>query len=196
MWGRVRRLMVLISGTVTGLVGVLSYNPPHLAGAITAPLAPTPKTEIQPSTSGVIVQQPKEKGPSTKSSSQVDTSKTSGKKKASTSQPAPKQPQTTIEVTPQAEVVTTTFQGSTAQTKYGPVQVQISVSNGQITNAEALAYPSRDRRSLQISHAVIPWLVQETLRIQSANVMSVSGATITTNAWNSSLASALQKAGK
>ena len=92
--------------------------------------------------------------------------------------------------------MTTTFQGSTAQTKYGPVQVQIMVSNGQITNAEALAYPSRDRRSLQISHAVIPWLVQETLRIQSANVMAVSGATITTNAWNSSLASALQKAGE
>ena len=191
-----RRLIVLLSGTVTGLVGVLSYNPPHLAGAMTAPSAPTPTEEVQPATSGAVVQQPKEKGPSTKTSSRVDTSKTSGGKTASTPQPTQKQPQTTIEVTPQEEVVTTTFQGSTAQTKYGPVQVQISVSNGQITNAEALAYPSRDRRSLQISHAVIPWLVQETLRIQSANVMAISGATITTNAWNSSLASALQKAGK
>ena len=191
-----RRLLVLLSGTITGLVGVLSYNPPHLAGAMTAPLATTPANQTQPEASSTAVESPRAMSPATETPSNTAASKNSNAKKLSTPKQAEKQAQTQPDVAPQEVVVATTFQGSAASTKYGPVQVQITVSNGHITNAEALVYPSRDRRSLQISQAVIPWLVQETLRIQSSGVMAVSGATITTNAWNSSLASALQKAGK
>jgi len=42
---------------------------------------------------------------------------------------------------------------------------------------------------------MIPWLTQETLKVQSTNIMNVSGATITGNAWKYSLASAMQQAG-
>lgn len=190
-----KRAFILLSGTVTGLVGVLSYNPPHLAGAMTSPLA----TSDQLTTSN----QPEEVAPthqaSTERQSKGSSQPSQSKSKApSASRSSATATQTEVQQSPPVQETGSngTFLGNSSSTKYGPVQVQITVTNGVITNAQALAYPSRDRRSIQISQAVIPWLAQETLRIQSASVMAVSGATITTNAWNTSLASALQKAGK
>ena len=80
-------------------------------------------------------------------------------------------------------------------TWWGPVQVEITVSNGQITNVSTLQYPNGDRRSLNISNQVLPWLQQEALRTQSTNITGISGATYTSNGFRTSLASALQKAG-
>lgn len=190
-----KRAFILLSGTVTGLVGVLSYNPPHLAGAMTSPLA----TSDQLTTSN----QPEEVAPTNQASAERQSKGSSQPSQSKSKAPSASRSSATAtqrEVQPSPPVQETgangTFLGNSSSTKYGPVQVQITVTNGVITNAQALAYPSRDRRSIQISQAVIPWLAQETLRIQSASVMAVSGATITTNAWNNSLASALQKAGK
>lgn len=184
-----RRILVLISGTITGLVGVLAYNPPHIAGA---KISPVDQDNLQVD---APVQEPvssptaqRKSSTQRKSDPNLQASdKRSGDVKSS-AQPNPPAANTTD--------TTSSFDGDIAPTKYGPVQVRVTVANGVIMDAQALAYPSRDRRSLQISQSVIPWLTQETLRIQSASVMAVSGATITTNAWNRSLESALQKAGK
>lgn len=192
-----KRAFVLLSGTVTGLVGVLSYNPPHLAGAMSTPIIaldtnslPDQQPADDTATSNTINGTPSQSRTAANTPKASDNVNTTQEKSPKTSS----QPRSTP-MQQQSDVVGT-YRGDVVSTKYGPVQVQINVTNGQITSAEVLAYPSRDRRSLQISQAVLPWLVQETVRIQSASVMAVSGATITTNAWNNSLASALQKAGK
>lgn len=85
--------------------------------------------------------------------------------------------------------------GATAQTRWGPVQVQITVKDGKIVDATALQYPNGDRRSQWISQQAVPWLIEETLAEQRANVQNIGGATYTTAGWRQSLASAMQKAG-
>ena len=75
------------------------------------------------------------------------------------------------------------------------MQVQITLSNGKITAAKALQYPNNDFRSQQISQQAIPYLVQETLAAQSANIQGVGGASYTSQGWYDSLVSALAKAG-
>ena len=88
-----------------------------------------------------------------------------------------------------------TVTGATSQTRWGPVQVQITVKDGKIVDAVGLQYPNGDRRSQWISDQAIPWLVEETLSEQIANVQIIGGATYTSNGWRQSLASAMQKAG-
>ena len=85
--------------------------------------------------------------------------------------------------------------GATAQTRWGPVQVQITVKDGKIIDAVGVQYPNGDRRSLWISEQAIPWLVEETLAEQIADVQIIGGATYTSMGWRQSLASAMQKAG-
>jgi len=73
--------------------------------------------------------------------------------------------------------------------------VQIVVVNGKITNAIALTYPNNSFRDKQINSQAIPFLVQETLAAQSANIQGVGGASFTSQGWANSLQSALKKAG-
>ncbi|MEI6867844.1 MAG: FMN-binding protein [Actinomycetes bacterium] len=91
--------------------------------------------------------------------------------------------------------VSGTFSGATANTQFGPVQVQIVVQNGKITNAIALQAPSSGGRTQQINAQAIPYLIQETLKAQSANIQGVGGASYTSNGWAQSLQSAITKAG-
>jgi uncharacterized protein with FMN-binding domain len=91
--------------------------------------------------------------------------------------------------------VSGTFTGQAAQTFYGAVQVEITISNGKITAARALTYPTESFRDQQINQQAIPYLVQETLQAQSANIQGVGGASYTTQGWIASLQSALTKAG-
>jgi uncharacterized protein with FMN-binding domain len=77
--------------------------------------------------------------------------------------------------------------------KYGTVQVGIRVKDGKIIKAWAAKYPTGE--SAPYSEFSIPRLVSETVGATSANVARVSGATLTSKAWASSLASAMSKAG-
>jgi uncharacterized protein with FMN-binding domain len=86
-----------------------------------------------------------------------------------------------------------TITGKTVQTRWGPVQLSATVSNGQITAIDALQYPSGDGRSLQISRYSIPVLTQEALSAQSANIQGVGGATYTTRGYQQSLQSILDQ---
>ena len=102
---------------------------------------------------------------------------------------------TPVATTKQSSGITGTFKGDTSQTRWGPVQVEITLTNGKITDVTTLQYPNGDRKSMNISSRVIPWLQEETLQVQSANISGISGATYTSTGFQSSLASALQKAG-
>jgi len=83
--------------------------------------------------------------------------------------------------------------GASSITRWGPVQVAITVSGGKITAASAPLSPSEDPRSVSINRIAIPKLVQSTLTAQNANVNAVSGATYTSESYKISLQSAIDK---
>src|SRR4051794_22553431 len=89
----------------------------------------------------------------------------------------------------------TTVTGAAAQTRYGPVQVQITVSNGKITAVDAVEYPTESSRDAEINAYAIPRLDQEALTARSANIDMISGAAYTSSGFINSLQSALNKAG-
>ena len=90
---------------------------------------------------------------------------------------------------------TATVTGSSTDTRWGPVQVQIAVANGEITDVTVVEYPTGNGKDRQINARALPVLVQETLDAQSADIDMVSGATVTSEGYNGSLQSALDEAG-
>jgi len=88
-----------------------------------------------------------------------------------------------------------TVTGDVAQTRWGPVQVQITTDgSGTITDVEVLQYPSGNHEDDQINAYALPQLVQATLDAQSADIDMVSGATVTSEGYLQSLQSALDQA--
>ncbi len=88
-----------------------------------------------------------------------------------------------------------TYAGSSVNTQFGSVQVQVTISGGAITDVTPLHLTDQGGRSVQISNYAAPILHDEVLQAQSSRVSNVSGATYTTDAYLSSLQSALDKAG-
>jgi uncharacterized protein with FMN-binding domain len=89
---------------------------------------------------------------------------------------------------------TKTYNGSTASTRWGDVQVTITVTNGKITGVQVPVYPSGNGRDQEINAYALPILTQETLQAQSANIDTVSGATVTSDGYLQSLQAALDAA--
>ncbi|MFG2465810.1 FMN-binding protein, partial [Streptomyces canus] len=79
-------------------------------------------------------------------------------------------------------MVTTT----TIDTEKGPVQLQVTFSGTKITAVKMLQQPNHPQTT-----AAVPKLVAETLEAQSADIDTVSGATITSDAYKESLQAAI-----
>jgi uncharacterized protein with FMN-binding domain len=90
---------------------------------------------------------------------------------------------------------TKTVTGETAQTRWGPVQVKITLTNGRITDVSAVQSPSDNPRDQEINSYALPELRREVLAAQSAKIDTVSGATYTSDGYRQSLQSALDSAG-
>ena len=88
----------------------------------------------------------------------------------------------------------TVVDGSVAQTRWGPVQVQVTIAGGRITNVTVLRQPNGNRRDQEINASAIPQLNQEVLAAQSAQVDTVGGATVTSDGYVQSLQAALDAA--
>jgi len=86
------------------------------------------------------------------------------------------------------------FDGSTVQTRWGPVQVRITVSGGKITEVETVRYPDGNRRDREINEYALPILREAALTAQSADIDTVSGATITSDGYIGSLQAAIDAA--
>jgi uncharacterized protein with FMN-binding domain len=87
-----------------------------------------------------------------------------------------------------------TYSGTSEATRYGNVQVQVTISGGKITDVTALHLTDAEPRSVEISNEAAPILRDEVLKAQSAAVATVSGATYTTEGYLASLQSALDQA--
>jgi uncharacterized protein with FMN-binding domain len=90
---------------------------------------------------------------------------------------------------------TATVTGTATDTRWGPVQVQITVANGEISDVTVVEYPTGNGKDREINARALPVLVQETLDAQSADIDMVSGATVTSEGYIGSLQSALDEAG-
>lgn len=87
-----------------------------------------------------------------------------------------------------------TYTGDTSMNRWGPVQVQITVNDGLITDVTTLQFPDGDRKSIAINNQAIPWLIEATLAAQNADVDTISGATYTSESYRESLQSAIDDA--
>lgn len=86
------------------------------------------------------------------------------------------------------------FTGNVADAYYGPMQVKAIISGGKITDILFLQYPSDRRTSIEINTQAMPYLKQEAIQAQSAQVDIVSGATQSSKGFRDTLQSALDKA--
>ena len=87
-----------------------------------------------------------------------------------------------------------TYAGDAIDTRYGPVQVQITVADGKITAVDVLQVPMSDRHDQMINSQAVPIYNDEAVQAQSANIDVVSGATFTWEGYTQSLQSAIDKA--
>ncbi|NUP34120.1 MAG: FMN-binding protein, partial [Streptomycetaceae bacterium] len=89
---------------------------------------------------------------------------------------------------------TGTIAGDTIDTRYGPVQVAVTLAEGKVTAVQVLQVPSENRRDRSIAASAVPKLTKEALAAQTAHIDAVSGATYTSEGYIRSLQSALDQA--
>jgi uncharacterized protein with FMN-binding domain len=85
-----------------------------------------------------------------------------------------------------------TFAGTEVSERYGRIRVTIAISGGRITDVTA-TYPTGGETG-SINARAIPRLRQAALTAQSAKIDTVSGATYTSEAYQQSLQSAIDRA--
>jgi uncharacterized protein with FMN-binding domain len=116
---------------------------------------------------------------------------------------------TTATAKPKVVVATRRFVGTAAEAdRWGPLQVAITVRKTTTTVGRKVTvrrrivaigvptYPNHTDRSVFINEQALPYLKQEALRAQSANIQLVSGATDTSYAFQQSLQAAILAARK
>jgi uncharacterized protein with FMN-binding domain len=81
--------------------------------------------------------------------------------------------------------------GAVENTRFGPVQVQLTFVGTKITAVKTLQSPSEDGRSASINSYATPMLEKEVLASQSAQIDTVSGATYTSDGYVQSVQSAI-----
>ena len=134
-------------------------------------------------------------GATTGSSSGTGTTGASGTDAADSSAAAGSATSATEAASATTSAADGTYTGSAVSTRWGDVQVQVTISGGTIADVTALQLTDHDGRSIQISNRAEPVLRSEVLQAQSASVAMVSGATYTSAAYLQSLQSALDQAG-
>lgn len=173
-----KKIIYAVLATVTGLVLLFSYRTSLDAVAPAANAATTTKATTGSGTSG---SSSGSSTPSTSSGSDSSGSTSSGSTSSGTA-------------TTSSGLKDGTFTGQAADTRYGAVQVAITVSGGTITDVSVPQYPNTERRDEQINAQAIPILISETKNAQSAQIDMVSGATFTSDGYTQSLQSAIDQA--
>ena len=81
-------------------------------------------------------------------------------------------------------------QGTAINTEKGTVQVQVTFEGDKISAVSMLQQPNHPQTT-----AAVPVLIEETLKAQSSKIDTVSGATITSDAYVQSLQAAIDAKG-
>ncbi|MEP6631591.1 MAG: FMN-binding protein [Lapillicoccus sp.] len=173
-----RRIVLGFMGTLSGLVLLFSYHTSTsskmaIASGAGGATDTSPSTGSSPAASGAT--------PSTGTSGTTSSPSSS----AATPSAAP---------TSAAAAGTGTYTGAAVNTRWGIVQVRITVAGGKITASTAVQYPQNNSRDRQINAYAVPALNQEVVTAQSDSIDTVSGATVTSDGYVQSLQSALDQA--
>ncbi|MCX4746307.1 FMN-binding protein [Kitasatospora sp. NBC_01287] len=169
-----RRTIVTTAATAAGIVLLLSLKPHGSASAQSGPV-------ISSDTGTTVPADEPSSAPSSAPSgapSGAPSSSPSGSPSAASGSAA-----------------TRTVTGSPVDTRYGPVQVRVTLTGGKLSKVDVLQYPSETNRDLEINTFALPQLNQEAIAAGSAQIDSVSGATYTSEGYTRSLQSALDQAG-
>jgi len=192
-----RRITLAAMTTVSGLVLLFSYHTSRnehastsLAsgeglgvtgesttpdGAAMAPLDPTPGATGEAASADPSVEPTAPAATSSSPSVQLQAA------------PAPTKTTTTA--------VTKRYLGAAIDTRYGPVQVQITVRSGKIIRADVTQVPMNNGHDRELNTYAVPLLNAAAVTWQTADLQSVSGATYTSEGYKQSLQSAIDKAG-
>jgi uncharacterized protein with FMN-binding domain len=176
-----KKTLLIATGTIGGLGAVLSVTPPQFGQTNVIALG--------------------NQGVDTQSAPVQDTAQatppSTATKKAST--PKATTPAAATPVPKQSTAATSggsingKFTGDSVDIKYGFLQVQITVTNGKITDAQAIKTP--DARNDRYTNKAVPVLRAQTIAVNGNNLDNVSGASYTSFGWYTSLTSAMVKAG-
>ena len=179
-----KRGPIVVTATGAGLAALLSFHTTSLSG----PAGPLVSAA----------------GPGTGGSGSSPTSQPPGTTSPTSQPPGTTSPTTQAPVaappTTQAPTSTTIqarrkADGTDIYYRYGELELQVTISGGRIGDVEPVVDNASDPRSAQINDEAIPYLRQQALQAQSANIDGVSGATYTSNAYVQSLQAALDKLG-
>ncbi|HZU56697.1 MAG TPA: FMN-binding protein, partial [Actinocrinis sp.] len=158
-----RRAIVAGTATVSGIVLLLGLKP-HSSGSALG-------------TSSFSIGSGSNSSPSTSAAAPATTAPAAGNGQSSSS--APKSSPSTPSTSTGTKVVT----GDAADTRYGPVQLQVTFSGKKITSINVLQYPTESFRDQQINSYALPLLNQEAMSAQSAHIDVISGATYTSDGY-------------
>lgn len=87
-----------------------------------------------------------------------------------------------------------TYTGTSTSTRWGDVQVQITIANGKLTNIKVISSPDSEQKSIEINEQALPTYKSEAIKAQSASIQQISGATETYKGFTGSLQDALNQA--
>ena len=162
-----RRVILAVTGTIAGLVALLSFKS-HVPSA---PVAATVG------------------GSGGTAASSPSSSSSSGSGQTEVVPGAFPQGSIAKKLPPGEAVV----DGKVASTAYGPVQIQLIKKNTKIVKVAVLVQPTNTLHDVQIGEFAFPRLISETLAAQNGKIDAVSGATYTSAGYIQSLQSALDK---
>jgi len=168
------RAVLILTGTAAGLAAVLTYRSHPATIAAVPPVTPTATSPAagRPAPMSAATTRPQ-----------------AGKSQAAAGAAgAAKSP-----AAPAAAAVRTVT-GTVANTPYGPMQVQLTLTGQKITKATVLQHTDDGAESEEIDSNALPQLTSETLAAQSAQINAVSGASYTSMGYIQSLQSALDQA--
>ena len=173
-----RKIVIAVMSTISGLVLLFSY---HTSTNSDAATSPTPDRDANGTAPTAAGQTTPNAGEATSSG---------------TADPTPSASPSAPSSAPSSGGGSSsgTFTGDAVNTRWGVVQVQITVENGTITAADAVEYPTGNRKDQQINAYAIPQLNSEAMAAQNAAIDAVSGATVTSDGYITSLQSAVDQA--
>ena len=213
-----KRALLVSSGTLAGLVAVLTYSggetpaaiasdlPAGTVAGLGAPPAEDAPSDASPAPAAAPAPSQAAPKPASSKAAKPKPAKAAPTPEATTPAPAPPAgstptPKPTPKPTPSPTKTKTApppkpsgdFAGTAVTYKYGTLQMGIRVKDGKIVDAWAIRYPKGD--SEPYSEMAIPILRQQTIAASSSHIAGATGASLTSNAWERSLAGAIAKAG-
>jgi uncharacterized protein with FMN-binding domain len=179
----VRRITTAIVATISGVALLFSY---HTSTSGSRAVASAP---------GLVLAAPDATGTAPSATAQQPATDAAP---AATTDPPPAttdQPPAATTGSGSASAQPKVVDGDAIDTRWGPVQVQVTVASGKITDVQPITVPYDRGKSVEINNYAVPILRQEIIDAQSAQIDTVSGATYTSDGYRGSLQSALDKVG-